>query len=154
MALRKVRTVKPAPRPCGQPCTKLIKFVTDQELPASIGMNWGPYQKTDGYRWLNVFVRFTQDTANEQPVDLGVVFACDAAGTMGARRYVNLEENLAGPQHTDFIEVSGAGSWHGDQWKISTYVARIPVMGPYAQVFLYNREAVKRTVRVWGYLVA
>jgi len=154
MAKRKVRPVRRQPHPCRQPCTKVIKFATDQELPASIGMNWGAYQKTDGYRWLNVFVRFSQETAGEQAVDLGVVFAFDAAGTMGVRRYVNLEENLAGPQNTNFIEVSGASSWHGDQWKISTYVARLPVMGPYAQVFLYNREAVKRTVSAWGYLVA
>jgi hypothetical protein len=124
------------------------------ELPANVGMNWGSYQKTDGYRWLNVFVRFSQDTACEQPVDLGVTFAFDAAGTLSVRRYVNLEENLAGPQNTNFIEVSGAGSWHGDQWKTSTYVARFPVMAPYAQVFLYNREGVKRTVSAWGYLVA
>ncbi len=154
MAKRKVRSVRRPPHPCGQPCTKVIKFVTDQELPANIGKNWGTYQKTDGYRWLNVSVRFSQDTAIEKSVDLGVMFAFDPAGTMGVRRYVNLAENIAGPQNTNFVDVSGAGTWHGDQWKISTYVARIPVMGPYAQVFLYNREAVKRTVSAWGYLVA
>jgi len=27
-------------------------------------------------------------------------------------------------------------------------------MGPFVQVFLYNRAAVKRTVSVWGYLVS
>jgi hypothetical protein len=154
MAKRKAKRVRREAHPCERPCTKVIKFVTDQELPPSTGMNWGAYTNIDGYRSLNVFVRFSQDTAGEQPVDLGVTFAFNAAGTFSVRRYVTLEENLAGPQNTNFIEVSGAGSWHGDQWKISTYVARFPVMGPYAQVFLYNRAPIKRTVSVWGYLVA
>jgi hypothetical protein len=73
---------------------------------------------------------------------------------MGARRYVNLEENVAGPQSTNFVQVSGAGTWHGSQHKISSYLARFPVMGPYVQVFVYNRAPEKRKVSVWGYLVA
>ena len=73
---------------------------------------------------------------------------------MGARRYVNLEANLPGPQSTNFVDVSGIGSWHGSPHNISSYVARFPIMGPYVQVFVYNREAVKRKVSVWGYLVS
>ena len=34
----------------------------------------------------------------------GVVFAFDANGGMGSRRYANLEENLSGPQATNFAE--------------------------------------------------
>lgn len=97
---------------------------------------------------------FTQTTANEPPVDLGVIFAFDTNGTMGARRYVNLTHNVNSPQGTHFIEVSGSGSWHGNPHNISTYVARIPIMGPFIEIFTYNRAAVARKVTVWGYLVS
>jgi hypothetical protein len=128
--------------------------MTDYELPPSVGISLPPYKKIDGYRHINIFVRFTQSAADEPPVDLGVIFAFDAKGKMGARRYVNLEENLSGPQSTNFIEVSGRASWHGSPHNISTYLARLPVMGPYIEVFVYNRAPVKRKVSVWGYLVS
>ncbi|HEX9667191.1 MAG TPA: hypothetical protein VGA95_11635 [Thermodesulfobacteriota bacterium] len=128
--------------------------MTDEDVPANIGISKPPYKNIDGYRYINIFVRFTQKEADEPPVDLGVIFAFDTGGDMGARRYANLEENLPGPQSTNFIDVSGSASWHGSQWKISSYMARFPVMGPYVQVFVYNRAAVKRKVSVWAYLVS
>ena len=140
--------------PCNPACTNVVKFMTDRELPPSVGISLPPYTSVDGYRHLNVFVRFSQVAADEPPVDLGVVFAFDTAGTMGARRYANLESNLSGPQSTNFIEVSGRGSWHGSPHNISTYVARFPVLGPFVEVFVYNRAAVSRRVSVWGYLVS
>src|SRR5262249_60855533 len=76
-----------------------------------------------------------------------------ANGAAGPRRYVNLEQNLSGPQSTNFIEVSGSGSWHGSP-PISSYLARFPVMGPFVQVFVYNRAPIKKKVSVWGYLVS
>lgn len=145
---------KKTPGPCNPACTKVIQLLSDQELPPSVGISLPPYTNIDGYRHLNLFVRFTQETADEAPVDLGVVFAFDARGNMGARRYVNLEENLSGPQSTNFIEVSGSGSWHGSPHNISTYLARFPVMGPFVEVFVYNRAPIKRRVSVWGYLVS
>jgi hypothetical protein len=128
--------------------------MTDKTLPASIGISLPGYISVDGYRHINIFVQFTQATAAEPPVDLGVIFAFDAAGAIGARRYVNLEQNASGPQSTNFIEVSGTGSWHGSPQNISSYLARFPVMGPFIDVFVYNRAPVKRTVNVWGYLVS
>lgn len=145
---------KSQPGPCNPACTKVIRFMTDQEVPPSVGISLPPYTGIDGYRHLNLFVRFDQKKADEPPVDLGVVFALDARGNMGARRYVNLEENLAGPQSTNFVEISGQGSWHGSPHDISTYVARFPVMGPFVEVFVYNRASIKRKVSVWGYLVS
>lgn len=139
---------------CNPACTRVIKFLSDHELPPSVGISLPPYTKIDGYRHINIFVRFNQTAADEAPVDLGVIFAFDARGTMGARRYVNLEENLGGPQNTNFIEVSGRGSWHGSPHNTSSYVARFPVMGPYIEVFVYNRAPVKRKVTVLGYLVS
>lgn len=140
--------------PCSYPCTKVIKFMEEREIAPNIGISIPPYTNIDGYRHINIFVRFSQAEADEPPVDLGVIFAFDRNGKMGARRYVNLEENVPSPQSTQFIEVSGSGSWHGSQWKISSYMARFPVMGPYVQVFLYNRAPVKRKLSVWAYLVA
>jgi hypothetical protein len=131
-----------------------VKFFTDHELPPSVGISVPPYTDIDGYRHINIYVRFSQMAADEASVDLGVIFAFDAGGTMGARRYANLEENLPGPQSTNFIEVSGQGSWHGSPHNISTYVARFPIMGPFVEVFVYNRAPIKRTVSVWAYLVS
>ena len=140
--------------PCNPACSSIIKFMTDHELPPSVGISIPPYTKVDGYRYINLFVKFSQAAADEPPVDLGVIFAFDANGTMGSRRYVNLEQNVSSPQSTNFIEVSGRGSWHGSPHNISTYMARFPVMGPFIEVFVYNRAAIKRTVNVWGYLVS
>jgi hypothetical protein len=142
------------PGPCNPACTKVVKFMTDHEVPPSVGISLPPYTSIDGYRHINIFVEFSQVAFNEPPVDLGVVFAFDGNGTMGARRYVNLEENVSGPQSTNFIEVSGTGSWHGSPYNISSYLARFPVMGPFVQVFVYNRAPIKRVVSVWGYLVS
>ena len=142
------------PGPCNPACTKTVKFMTDKELPPSVGISLPPYTGIDGYRHLNLFVRFSQVAADEAPVDLGVIFAFDANGAMGARRYVNLEDNVSSPQSTNFIEVSGRGSWHGSPHNVSSYAARFPVMGPFVQVFVYNRAPIKRTVSVWGYLVS
>ncbi len=139
---------------CMLACTKVVKFMTDHEIPANIGISIPPYTEIDGYRYINIFIRFTQKEAVEPPVDLGVIFAFDAKGTMGARRYVNLEANLSSPQSTYFIEVSGRGTWHGSPHNISSYVARFPVTGPFVEVFVYNRATVSRKVSVWGYLVS
>jgi len=128
--------------------------MTDHEVPPNVGISLPPYTSIDGYRYINLFVRFSQASADEPPVDLGVIFAFDAGGTMGARRYVNLDQNLSGPQSTNFIEVSGQGSWHGSPHNISSYLARFPVMGPFIEVFIYNRAATVRKVTVWGYLVS
>lgn len=140
--------------PCNPACTNIIRFMTDRELPPSVGISLPPYNEVDGYRYINIFVEFNQVASDEPPVDLGVIFAFDANGTMGARRYVNLEQNVSGPQSTNFIEVSGRGSWHGSPHNTSRYLARFPVMGPFVEVFVYNRAAIKRKVSVWGYLVS
>jgi hypothetical protein len=145
---------KPPRAPCAPACTQVLRFYTDHEVPASVGISSGVYTSVDGYRHLNVFVQFSQTAQDEPPVDLGVVFAFDAQGKLGARRYVNLEPNVPYPQGTSFIEVSGLGSWHGSPHNISSYVARFPVLGPFVQVFVYNRADFERTVSVWGYLVS
>jgi hypothetical protein len=82
-----------------------------------------------------------------------VIFAFDANGAMGSQWYANLETNVPGPQKVSFIEVSGAGTWHGSLHNISSYAARLPVMGLFVEVFVYNRAPFPRKVSVWVYLV-
>ncbi|HEU4874634.1 MAG TPA: hypothetical protein VFT44_16155 [Pyrinomonadaceae bacterium] len=144
----------PTQGPCNPACTKIVRLLTDHEVPPNVGISLPPYTNIDRYRYINIFVRFSQAAADEPPVDLGVIFAFDANGTMGARRYVNLEQNVSSPQSTNFIEVSGRGSWHGSPHNISSYLARFPVMGPFVEVFVYNRAAMARKVSVWAYLVS
>ncbi len=144
----------PTQGPCNPACTKIVKLLTDHEVPPNVGISLPPYTNIDRFRYINIFVRFSQAAADEPPVDLGVIFAFDANGTMGARRYVNLEQNVSSPQSTNFIEVSGRGSWHGSPHNISSYLARFPVMGPFVEVFVYNRAAMARKVSVWAYLVS
>lgn len=103
---------------------------------------------------MNITVKFSQEDANEAPVNLGVTFAYDSNGVMLSRRYVNLTENLSAQQDTNFIDVSGSNTWHGSQQKESSYTVRLPIMGPYVQVFPYNRAAEERIVSIWGYLVS
>ena len=150
MATKKISRIGP----CNPACTRTIKFMTEREVPPSVGISLPPYKKVDGYRFINIFVQFSQKEPDEAPVDLGVIFALDKGGKLGARRYVNLEDNLPRPQSTNFVDISGSGSWHGSPHNISSYVARFPIMGPYVQVFIYNREAATRIVSVWGYLVS
>ncbi|MCP4205386.1 MAG: hypothetical protein GY769_26035 [bacterium] len=141
-------------QPCEKPCTRVIKFMTDHVIPASVGISLPPYKRIDGYRHINFFVQFSQKQSDEPPVDLGVIFAFDRNGKMGSRRYVNLEENLAPPQSPNMISISGSNAWHGSQWKISSYSARLPVMGPWVQVFPFNQAPFDRTLSIWAYLVS
>ena len=52
------------------------------------------------------------------------------------------------------ISVSGDGTWHGSPHNISSYMIRLPIMGPFVQVFPFNRAPIERTVSVWAYLVS
>ena len=144
---------KTLPRVTGLATTATLRFMTGQAVPpnSSYGM---PPRKVGGYRYINIFVEFDQTAPDELPVDLGVLFAFDADGTMATRCYVNLEQNVGDPQPTNFVQVSGGGrAWHGIP-NVTRYVARLPVMGPYVQVFADNLSKVEHTVTIWGYLVS
>jgi hypothetical protein len=131
----------------------VIKFMTDHTIPPNVGINVGSYLPVDGYRYVNVFVQFKQVDATEAPVDLGVMFAFDQSGKLGAGHYSNWEANLPTSQTTNRIEISGSQTWHGNPHNVSCYIARFPVMGPYLQVFVYNRASIQRTASVWVYAV-
>jgi len=133
--------------------SNIVKFLTDINVPANTGISASPlYTHVDGHQYINIYVTFDQMTANEPPLNLGVIFALDASGAMGARRYVNLEANVPHLQGTNFIEISGREAWSGNPHNVSHYMARLPVMGPFVRILAYNNAAVDRKVSVWGYL--
>jgi hypothetical protein len=139
---------------CCRPCTDTIRFVTDLNIGPQTGMSPGQYTNIDGYRYINIFVRFSQQSANEPPIDLEVVFAFGCNAEMGSGHYVNLEQNLSSSQITNFIRISGSGTWAGSPENTSAYIVRLPVMGPFVNVFPFNRATVTRTVSVWAYVVS
>lgn len=149
---KKATVINPLQSPCQLSCTKTVKFYTDKSIGPNIGISTGVYTNVDGYRFLNIFVEFSQLSAAEQPVNVGAIFGFDAGGKLGARAYVNLEDNVPSPQKLNFISVDGGGTWHGSPHNKSSYCMRIPVMGPFVQVFVYNTHNAARTVNVWAYL--
>jgi hypothetical protein len=140
--------------PCEPACAKIVKVTTDHEIAPSSSIGLTPRLELKGYRYINVFVQFNQVTSDEAPVDLSLIFGFDAKGTMAARRYLILGAKASGSQDTSFIEVSGSGSWQGTPHNISSYLVRVPVMGPFVEVVLHNRAPIERTVSVWAYLVS
>ena len=132
--------------------TKVIPFYEGASIPANIGISSGTYTNVDGYRYINIFVEFEQNGPSEEPLSLGVAFAFDAAGKLGSRRYFNFEENFSGTANPQMITLSGAGSWSGSPHNVSKYTARLPVMGPYVQVFPFNHFAKPRKFSIVAYL--
>lgn len=132
--------------------TKVITFYDNHTIPASIGISTGVYTNVDGYRFINIFVEFDQLAADEKPVSLGVIFAFSSDGKQGSRRYFNFEQNFTGTANPQMITLSGEGSWHGTPHNKSSYTARLPVMGPYIQVFPFNHENRDRKITIKAYL--
>lgn len=132
--------------------TQLVTIYKNHTIAANTGISTGTYTAVDGYRYANVAVEFEQTAANEEPVSLGVVFAHDAGGSMGSRRYFNFGENFSGSADPQMITISGEGSWHGHPHDKSSYTARLPIMGPYIQVFPFNHHDQPRNVSVVIYL--
>ncbi len=133
--------------------TKTLQFMTDHVVPANSCISLPPYTEVDGYDHVSITVQFNRDEAEAAPVDLGVSFAFDAAGTMASRCYVSLEANQAAPQKVNLIEVSGGGAFCGSPHRRSSYTVYLPVLAPFVQVFVCNRASVPRRVNVWAYLL-
>jgi hypothetical protein len=121
-------------------------------IPAKRGISLGTFTAVDGYRYANVAVEFEQMAADEEPIALGVIFAHDASGKLGSRRYFNFEENFAGTADPQMITLSGKASWHGHPHNKSSYTARLPIMGPYMQVYPFNHHDQPRKISVTIYL--
>ncbi len=132
--------------------SKTIPIYEDHVIPANIGISTGVYTNVDGYRYVNIAIEFEQKSANEEPVSLGVIFGHNSGGKWGSRRYFNFEENFSSPADPQMITLTGKGSWHGHPHDKSSYVARLPVMGPYIQVFPFNHHSEERKISVVLYL--
>lgn len=132
--------------------TKVINIYEDHTIPANIGISTGVYTKVDGYRYVNVTVRFEQKSAGEKPVSLGVAFAHSQNGKLNSRRYFTFEENFTAPADPQMITLSGKNSWHGQPHNKSVYTARLPIMGPYIQVFPFNQHNEARKISIALYL--
>lgn len=157
----KVVKAQPVPLPDSKarldPCrclavTKIITFYENDTIPAGIGISQGAYVNVDGYRFINIVVEFEQAEAGEDPVSLGVMFAFNSNGALGSRRYFNFEQNFSGTADPQMITISGNNSWHGSPQNISSYTARLPIMGPYVQVFPFNHEQKARRITIKAYL--
>jgi len=136
--------------PCNPACSEVFKLWTDREFPPSIGYstNW---LKVDGYRYINVFVEYSQESAADGCVDLNLSFALDANGKLSANNFLNMEENPGSPQTTVETMVKGTGTSSGGQHNRGSYVVRWPVMGPYCRAYVYNFTPVARKVSCWVY---
>jgi len=138
--------------PAFERASRTIIVYDGHEIPAHCGISAGQYLRADGYRFANVFVEFEQHSADEKPLDLGVVFAPDPHGRFGARRYFTFEGNVDGAAKPQMITLSGERCWHGAPHDKSSFVARLPVLGPYLQVFPYNHHSSPRRFSVVIYL--
>jgi hypothetical protein len=133
--------------------SKIIDIYSDSTIPANGGISTRRYTSVDGYKYVNVVVEFEQKTGDEEPVSLGVVFAHNKEGKLGARRFAILNDNVSGRADPRMHRVTGKYSWHGGQQKVSSYIARLPVMGPYIQVFPLNHHNESRQFSLSLYLV-
>ncbi len=138
--------------PCCSLQSKTIAIYSDSTIPANLGISTGTYTNVDGYRYVNVAVEFEQNAGNEEPVSLGVIFAHDQNGKLGSRRYFNFEENFSGAADPQMITETGKASWSGSPHNKSTYIARLPIMGPYMQVFPFNHHSAARKFSIVLYL--
>jgi hypothetical protein len=53
--------------------SRAIKFMAAQDAPPNSRLSVPPYQEIDGYRHANVFLRFSKEGPDEEPVDLGMI---------------------------------------------------------------------------------
>jgi hypothetical protein len=155
----KIEPVKaePIPLPLPGPChclaeTKIITFYENDTIPSGVGISRGNYISVEGYRYINITVEFEQVSATEKPVSLGVMFAYGSNGEVASRRYFNFEDNFTGDADPLMITLTGKNSWHGSPHNKSTYTARLPIMGPYLQVFPFNHETRARRITIKAYL--
>jgi len=135
-----------------EPMSKIISVYDNAVIPGSRGISTGTYTSVDGYRYVNISVEFEQNAAEEAPLSLGVVFALDATGKLGSRRYITYDQTFSEPADPQMITISGKGCWHGSPHNKSSYIARFPVIGPYLQVFPFNNHGEPRKFSVALYL--
>lgn len=45
---------------CSRACSTVVQFMTDVQVPAVSGITTGTYTSIDGYRYINIFVKYNQ----------------------------------------------------------------------------------------------
>ena len=128
---------------------RVLTLYSGVSIPGGTG-RLSIYNNVDGYRYVNIFVEWNQTSATEAPVSLSAGFDFGPTALLRAFNYATFDENR-GPTRPDpqRITVSGANSWGGTK---SSYIARVPVMGPYLTVQVWNEDKLDRTVSVMAYL--
>ena len=137
---------------CSTAKTKTITIYDGFSIPANSGISTGVYTEVDGYRYVNIAVEFEQKAPAEEPVSLGVMFAHSQNGKWGSRRYFTFDQNFSGMADPQMITVSGKAGWHGHPHDKSSYIARLPIMGPFLQVFPFNHHNEARKLSIVLYL--
>ena len=132
--------------------SRTVVLYDHEQIPANVGISRGPFTSIDGFRYVNIMVEFEQDGGDQKPVSLGVVFAQDSNGLHGSRRYFSFDHNFTDPADPQMITLSGLGSWGGSPHNRSAYIARLPVMAPFVQVFPYNEHSAPRWITITLYL--
>lgn len=130
---------------------KTITFFENQPLPA-LGGTTSVSQAVKGYNYANIFVEHTQTNVNELPVHLALIFGLGSNDELSARNFYNFEENSVNVQMANPLVLSGALSYQGDPAHKSSFIARVPVVGPYLKVNVINQHSAARTVSVKAYL--
>jgi hypothetical protein len=131
--------------------SKTLVIYDKSIIPEEKGISTGEYIKVDGYRYANIFVEFGQETADEKPVSMAMVFY-PGKGGQGARRYFSFSQGSPEAGKPVMLTAGGENSWHGGQWKKSSYIMRVPVMGAYMQLFPFNHHNKERELSVLIYL--
>jgi hypothetical protein len=136
---------------CNFACTEIFKFVDNAQVPPQGGIG-NPFFLIDGYRYINIMVKYSGKAGDTSGVEISVAFSLTPNNEMSSDRYITLEENVADPKETSLLVVSGKNTAKGDG--TGSYIVRIPVMGKYIAVVAFNHSASEKNVSVWGYGVS
>jgi hypothetical protein len=132
--------------------TKIVTIYENYRIPGKTVVNDTSYINVDGYRYANITVEFEQLQSSHPPVSLEVVFAHSPGGNLAAKEYFSV--GLPRPEDFD-VKARGVPleeRWHDQLRDTSSYIVRIPVMGPYMGFELFNHHDFERNLSVVVYL--
>ena len=132
--------------------TKVITLYENCRIPGNAKESNAHYTNVDGYRYANITVEFDQPQDNRPPVSLEIIFAHNLNGKFAAKKYFTVGENLIDDLDLGKTTVTPQDSWHGHPQDKSSYIIRVPVMGPYMCVLPFNHYDFERYVSVGVYL--
>lgn len=150
-------TAQNSPVPADQPEGRVVVVYDSATIDPNIAI-WNPQGiDVDGYAHANVFVEFEQRGASDEPLQVGVGFGPWRDGRAGTRSVFDFTGSEGVPQAESsrklptWISGSGRDTWHGEQG-VSSYLIRVPVMGPYMWVYPQNNHTQARKFTIVVYL--